>query len=110
MAAPLHTASACSIGRVAQLLHWQAFLVRWWSEQTPTVKELFHDHVQRGHMEFVNGGYVQHDEAASHYSAMIDQTTLGHMCAFFWSIRDTPGTLLSALRKVVFCTCWARFD
>ena len=59
----------------------QAFLVRWWSEQTPAVKELFQDHVQRGHMEFVNGGYVQHDEAASHYSAMIDQTTLGHMCA-----------------------------
>ena len=53
--------------------------MRWWSEQTPTVKELFHDHVRRGHMEFVNGGYVQHDEAASHYSAMIDQTTLGHM-------------------------------
>ena len=31
-------------------------------------------------LDFVNGGYVQHDEAAAHYVAMIDQTTRGHTC------------------------------
>lgn len=29
-------------------------------------------------LSFVNGGYVQHDEAAAYYVAMIDQTTRGH--------------------------------
>lgn len=29
-------------------------------------------------LEFVNGGYVQHDEATAHYVGMIDQTTRGH--------------------------------
>lgn len=29
-------------------------------------------------LEFINGGYVQHDEAAAHYVAMIDQMTRGH--------------------------------
>ena len=32
-------------------------------------------------LEFVNGGYVQHDEATAHFVAMIDQTTRGHTCA-----------------------------
>ena len=34
--------------------------------------------VHKGQLDFVNGGYVQHDEAAAHYVAMIDQTTRGH--------------------------------
>lgn len=34
--------------------------------------------VDNGQLDFVNGGYVQHDEAAAHYVAMIDQTTRGH--------------------------------
>lgn len=31
-------------------------------------------------LDFANGGYVQHDEAAAHYVGMIDQTTRGHRC------------------------------
>ena len=114
----------------------QAFLVRWWSEQTPAVKQLFKDHVDRGHMEFVNGGwaartldkaavarertglcrqhvaeahalcrYVQHDEAASHYGAMVDQTTLGHMCA-----PAQPAKTLCAgqLARAQSCCTWAQ--
>ena len=34
----------------------QAFLVRWWSEQTAAVKEMFKDAVSRDAMEIVNGG------------------------------------------------------
>lgn len=29
-------------------------------------------------LEFVNGGWCMHDEAATHYVDMVDQTTLGH--------------------------------
>ena len=38
------------------------------------VRQLVND----GRLDFVNGGWVQNDEAASHYVGMIDQTTRGH--------------------------------
>lgn len=57
---------------------WQSFFTRWWQEQTDDIKDLVRKLVDRGQLDFVNGGYVQHDEAAAHYVAMIDQTTLGH--------------------------------
>lgn len=34
--------------------------------------------VANGQLDFVNGGWCMHDEAAAHYIAMVDQTTLGH--------------------------------
>jgi hypothetical protein len=34
--------------------------------------------VREGQLDFVNGGYVQNDEAAAHFVAMIDQVTRGH--------------------------------
>lgn len=55
-----------------------SFFSRWWHEQDvkmkETVKRLFANH----QLSFLNGGWVMHDEAASHYVSMIDQTTLGH--------------------------------
>ena len=59
----------------------QAFFVRWWSEQSEEVKAAVKGLVSTGQLEFINGGYVQHDEAAAHFVAMIDQTTRGHRCA-----------------------------
>ncbi|KAL0029171.1 hypothetical protein WJX79_000097 [Trebouxia sp. C0005] len=55
-----------------------SFFTRWWREQSEATKDLVRKLVDNGQLDFVNGGYVQHDEAAAHYVAMIDQTTRGH--------------------------------
>ena len=56
----------------------QAFFQRWYREldamQRANVKKL----VANGQLTFVNGGWCMHDEAATHYVAMVDQQTLGH--------------------------------
>lgn len=56
----------------------QAFFTRWWRQQEDEVQDLVRRLVRTGQLSFVNGGYVQHDEAAAHFVAMLDQTTLGH--------------------------------
>lgn len=55
-----------------------SFFTRWWNEQGDQRKAEVTKLVADGRLTFVNGGYVQHDEASSYYQAMIDQTTLGH--------------------------------
>lgn len=55
-----------------------AFFNRWWLQQSPEIKEQVKKLVDAGQLEFVNGGWCMHDEAASHYIDMVDQTTLGH--------------------------------
>ena len=55
-----------------------SFFSRWWSQQDDETRATVRKYVDQGRLNFVNGGYVQHDEAAAHYVAMIDQTTLGH--------------------------------
>ncbi|KFK28275.1 hypothetical protein AALP_AA8G495400 [Arabis alpina] len=55
-----------------------AFFTRWWEEQSPQIQEQVKGLVKSGQLEFVNGGWSMHDEAASHYIDMIDQTTMGH--------------------------------
>lgn len=54
-----------------------AFFIKWWHELHADTKQLVRQLVQQGRLEFTNGGIVQHDEATSHYSGMIDQMTLG---------------------------------
>ena len=56
----------------------QAFFQRWWRQQNDDIRALVKDLVTRGQLEFINGGWCMHDEAATHYVDMIDQTTLGH--------------------------------
>lgn len=55
-----------------------AFFTRWWGEQSPEIQGVVRKLVDAGQLEFVNGGWCMHDEAATHYIDMIDQTTLGH--------------------------------
>lgn len=50
-------------------------------QTTQTQDELKHL-VRNGQFEFINGGWCMHDEAATHYVAMVDQTTLGHRKLF----------------------------
>ncbi len=66
----------------------QSFFTRWWREQSNATQALVKQLVADGQLDFVNGGYVQHDEAAAHYVSMVDQTTRGHRLA------------------VVLTTCW----
>ncbi|CAN6572506.1 unnamed protein product [Malus baccata var. baccata] len=56
----------------------QAFFQRWWRDQSDTVQSIVKQLVTSGQLEFINGGMCMHDEAATHYIDMIDQTTLGH--------------------------------
>lgn len=55
------------------------FFWRWWNEQSEEKKTEVRRLVKTGQLEFVNAGWVMHDEAATHYVEMIDQMTLGHM-------------------------------
>ncbi|KAL3512072.1 hypothetical protein ACH5RR_024789 [Cinchona calisaya] len=56
----------------------QAFFQRWWRDQSPDMQNVVRELVNVGQLEFINGGWCMHDEAATHYIDMIDQTTLGH--------------------------------
>ncbi|XP_065878409.1 alpha-mannosidase isoform X2 [Euphorbia lathyris] len=55
-----------------------AFFQRWWLEQSDEIQDQVKKLADAGQFEFVNGGWCMHDEAATHYIDMIDQTTLGH--------------------------------
>jgi alpha-mannosidase len=55
-----------------------AFFERWWNQQDEDTQSTVKEFVKEGRLNFVNGGYVQHDEAAAHYAGMVEQTTRGH--------------------------------
>jgi len=56
----------------------QAFFQLWYARQTPAVKATAQSLIKNGQLEFINGGWCMHDEAATHFIDMVDQTTLGH--------------------------------
>jgi alpha-mannosidase len=56
----------------------QAFFTRWWFDQTPKMQKRVKALVASGQLSFANGGWCMHDEAATHYLGMLDQTKLGH--------------------------------
>ncbi|KAL2505523.1 Glycosyl hydrolase family 38 protein [Abeliophyllum distichum] len=55
-----------------------AFFERWWKDQSEAVQQTVKQLVSSGQLEFINGGMCMHDEAATHYIDMIEQTTQGH--------------------------------
>uniref|UniRef100_A0A8K9VAN3 Lysosomal alpha-mannosidase n=1 Tax=Oncorhynchus mykiss TaxID=8022 RepID=A0A8K9VAN3_ONCMY len=54
-----------------------AFFYRWWKQQTDDMQNTVKQLVNEGRLEFVNGGWCMSDEATTHYSAVIDQMTMG---------------------------------
>uniref|UniRef100_A0A672YR33 Alpha-mannosidase n=1 Tax=Sphaeramia orbicularis TaxID=375764 RepID=A0A672YR33_9TELE len=54
-----------------------AFFYRWWKRQDSSMKQTVQQLVNEGRLEFVNGGWCMSDEATTHYSAVIDQMTMG---------------------------------
>eukprot|EP00899_Mesostigma_viride_P025314 jgi/Mesvir1/5968/Mv00723-RA.2 len=56
----------------------QAFFQRWWREQKDARRRDVERLVRNGQLEFINGGWCMHDEAAVHFRDMVDQTTRGH--------------------------------
>ncbi|XP_064486657.1 lysosomal alpha-mannosidase-like isoform X2 [Ornithodoros turicata] len=53
------------------------YFSRWWSGQNETLRNNVRALVSSGRLQFVGGGWVQNDEAVTHYTAIIDQMTLG---------------------------------
>ncbi|KAJ8001680.1 hypothetical protein DPEC_G00171970 [Dallia pectoralis] len=54
-----------------------AFFYRWWKQQSDDMQATVKGLVAAGRLEFVNGGWCMSDEATTHYSAVIDQMTMG---------------------------------
>ncbi len=54
------------------------FFSMWWKEQTEEMKAAVRYLVANRQLQFANGGWCMHDEAATHFMGMLDQTTLGH--------------------------------
>ncbi|KAM8843149.1 lysosomal alpha-mannosidase [Synchiropus picturatus] len=54
-----------------------AFFYRWWKQQSAATQQTVTQLVDEGRLEFVNGGWCMSDEATTHYSAVIDQMTMG---------------------------------
>ncbi|XP_033821330.1 lysosomal alpha-mannosidase [Periophthalmus magnuspinnatus] len=54
-----------------------SFFFRWWKQQGEEMRNTVRMLVNQGRLEFVNGGWCMSDEAATHYSSVIDQMTLG---------------------------------
>ena len=56
----------------------QAFFSMWYEHQTDSMQSRVKKLVREGQLHFVNGGWCMHDEGATHFIGMMDQTTLGH--------------------------------
>ena len=97
-------AAFCGIDRIFVPV-LQAFFVRWWHEQDDDMRDVVRGLVASGQLDFVNGGWVQNDEATAHYVGMIDQTTRGHRSLFNRLIFGSKQLIHSCTR---YCKSTAR--
>ncbi|CAI6008333.1 unnamed protein product, partial [Closterium sp. NIES-65] len=56
----------------------QGFFYRWWERQHEPMRDKVRKLVASGRLEFINGGWVMHDEACAHYTDMVHQMAMGH--------------------------------
>jgi hypothetical protein len=54
------------------------FFSKWYLTLPPALKNSLKELIKEEKFSFANGGWCMHDEAATHYMGMIDQTSLGH--------------------------------
>ena len=54
-----------------------AFFSRWWKDQNVSMQQKIRQLVHQGRLQFVGGGWTQNDEAVTHYSAILDNLSLG---------------------------------
>jgi len=54
------------------------YFQRWYNEQDQKVKDAVKGYVAEGRFEFVNGGWVAHDEACPSFNAIITNIYEGH--------------------------------
>ena len=54
-----------------------AFFSRWWKDQNVSMQQKVRQLVHQGRLQFVGGGWTQNDEAVTHYSAILDNLSLG---------------------------------
>ncbi|KAL3171334.1 hypothetical protein MRX96_013552 [Rhipicephalus microplus] len=54
-----------------------AFFTRWWEEQTPEKQASVRALIEEGRLEFAGGGWCMNDEATTHYTATVDEMSLG---------------------------------
>ncbi|CAI5487099.1 unnamed protein product [Closterium sp. Naga37s-1] len=56
----------------------QGFFYRWWQQQSEGMRQRVRALVHSGQLEFINGGWVMHDEAVCHYRDVLHHMSLGH--------------------------------
>ena len=54
------------------------YLQLWWERQNDETKDLVKQFVKNKQLEFVNGGWVDNDEACPHFDDIINNMMIGH--------------------------------
>ncbi|CAI7858440.1 unnamed protein product [Closterium sp. NIES-53] len=71
-----------NVGELTNRVHQErgdrGFFYRWWQQQSEGMRQRVRALVHSGQLEFINGGWVMHDEAVCHYRDVLHHMSLGH--------------------------------